>query len=185
MHAPSLLTQGFQVGDWLVEPSLNSLACGDERVKIEPRTMDVLVYLAERSGQVVAQSELENSIWKDVVVTSQSVYQSIAQLRRVLKDDAREPRYIATVSRRGYRLIAPVKTASPARRATDKLPVPAPVGSNRRRAVLAAVSAAAIAVIVIAAVLVWRVQRVPGETPRASIAVLPFADLSAAHDNAA
>ena len=62
MHAPSLLTQGFQVGDWLVEPSLNSLACGDERVKIEPRTMDVLVYLAERSGQVVAQSELESSI---------------------------------------------------------------------------------------------------------------------------
>jgi len=190
MHAPSLLTQGFQVGDWLVEPSLNSLACGDERVKIEPRTMDVLVYLAERSGQVVAQSELESSIWKDVVVTSQSVYQSIAQLRRVLKDDAREPRYIATVSRRGYRLIAPVKTATPARRASDKAPAAPiaetpPVASNRRRAVRAATFAAAIAVIALAGVLVWRAQRAPGDTPRASIAVLPFTDLSTAHDNAA
>jgi DNA-binding winged helix-turn-helix (wHTH) protein/tetratricopeptide (TPR) repeat protein len=100
----------FTVGDWRVEPELNRILRGDEIVKIDPRNMKVLQLLASRAGQVIAQNEIENSVWADVVVTPNSVYQSVAQLRRALGDDKASPRYIETISRKGYRLIADVRS---------------------------------------------------------------------------
>jgi DNA-binding winged helix-turn-helix (wHTH) protein/TolB-like protein/tetratricopeptide (TPR) repeat protein len=97
------------LGEWTVDPARDVLARDGESVKIEPKAMEVLVFLANRPGAVVAQRDLEAAVWRDVIVTPQSVYQSIAQLRRVLGDDARQPRYIETVPRRGYRLVAPVQ----------------------------------------------------------------------------
>jgi TolB-like protein/DNA-binding winged helix-turn-helix (wHTH) protein len=70
--------------------------------------MRLLLYLADRPGQVVGAEELLNQVWSGVVVTQDSVYQAIAAVRRVLGDDPRNPTYIATVPRLGYRLIAKV-----------------------------------------------------------------------------
>ena len=72
--------------------------------------MEVLGYLVQRAGEVVSQGDIETAVWRDVVVTSSSVYQAIADLRRALGDDKREPQYIATIPRKGYRLIAPVRS---------------------------------------------------------------------------
>src|ERR1700730_14270889 len=77
-------------------------------VKLEPRAMRVLVCLAEHSGQVVSVDQLLDAVWKDVVVTPDSVYQAVAGLRRALGDTSKEPAYIANVLRRGYRLVASV-----------------------------------------------------------------------------
>jgi len=109
MTTPAERPRAFAVGDWLADPTCDALTRGDERVKIEPKAMEVLVLLARHQGEVVAQNELEAQVWRGLIVTSQSVYQSIAQLRRVLGDNPREPRYIETVPRRGYRLIMPVR----------------------------------------------------------------------------
>jgi adenylate cyclase len=70
--------------------------------------MRLLVSLAEHAGQVVSVDQLLNEVWKDVIVTSDSVYHAVAALRRLLGDDTKEPVYIANVLRRGYRLVAPV-----------------------------------------------------------------------------
>ncbi len=70
--------------------------------------MRLLVCLAEHAGQVVSVDQLLNEVWKDVIVTSDSVYHAVAALRRLLGDDNKEPVYIANVLRRGYRLVAPV-----------------------------------------------------------------------------
>lgn len=70
--------------------------------------MRLLVCLAERAGQVVSVEQLLNEVWKDVIVTSDSVYHAVAALRRMLGDDTKDPSYIANVLRRGYRLVAPV-----------------------------------------------------------------------------
>ena len=64
--------------------------------------------LAEHAGEVVSVEQLLDAVWKDVVVSPDSVYQAIAALRRILGDDPKEPTYIANVMRRGYRLVAPV-----------------------------------------------------------------------------
>src|SRR5882757_5083016 len=70
--------------------------------------MRLLLCLAEHAGQVVSVDQILDAVWKDVVVTPDSVYQAVAGLRRALGDDTKEPAYIANVLRRGYRLVAPV-----------------------------------------------------------------------------
>lgn len=97
------------IGDWLADSRLDELRCGDAIVKIEPRNMRLLVALAQRPGEVLTVDELLTEVWADLVVTQSSVYQAVSQLRQVLGDDASRPRYIATVPRKGYRLVAVVQ----------------------------------------------------------------------------
>ena len=104
----------FVVGVWTVAPSLNLLVHGDEQVRVEPRVMDVLVHLAGRADQLVSKEDLTECVWKSRYVTDDVLTVTIYALRKALRDDARKPRYIETVSRRGYRLIAPVQLVTPA-----------------------------------------------------------------------
>jgi TolB-like protein/DNA-binding winged helix-turn-helix (wHTH) protein/Tfp pilus assembly protein PilF len=101
----------FRIGDWLVAPAFDEISRGGVTAKLEPRTMRVLVCLAEHAGEVVSVEQLLDAVWKDVVVTHHSLYQAVAGLRRALGDDPKNPIYIANVQRRGYRLIAPVTPA--------------------------------------------------------------------------
>jgi len=87
---------------------LDEIAKDGKTLKLEPRTMRVLLCLAEHAGEVVSVEQLLDAVWKDVVVTEDSVYQAVASLRRALGDDPKQPRYIANVLRRGYRLVTRV-----------------------------------------------------------------------------
>ena len=112
----------FVIADWTVTPSRNLLVRRGEHVRLEPRVMDVLVHLAERPGEVVSKEDLVERVWKQRYVTDDVLTVTIYALRRALGDDARRPRYIETVSRRGYRLIAAV----PAMPAAVRIPSEAP-----------------------------------------------------------
>jgi len=70
--------------------------------------MRLLLCLAERAGQVVSSDDLLNQVWPGVFVNQDSVYQAVASLRRLLGDDPRQPTYIETLPRLGYRMVAPV-----------------------------------------------------------------------------
>jgi adenylate cyclase len=107
---PKLVNSVFQLGDVRVDPALDEIRKDGVIIKLEPRTMRLLVCLAERPGQVVSVDELLDLVWKDVVVSPDSVYGAVASLRRTLGDDPKDPTYIANVMRRGYRLVAPVST---------------------------------------------------------------------------
>lgn len=96
------------IGAWRVDPATNQIARDGETLRLEARTMRLLMYLAERAGQTIDTNELMDRLWAGTIVTQDSVYQAVASLRRILGDDARNPAYIVTVPRRGYRLIAPV-----------------------------------------------------------------------------
>src|SRR5215813_10791404 len=101
---PTLL----RVGAWCVNPATCEIVRDGNTVRLEVRTMRLLVCLAERPGEVVSIDELLKRVWPEVIVTSDSVYQAVASLRRVLGDDPKQPTYIATVPRLGYRMIASV-----------------------------------------------------------------------------
>ena len=107
----------LRIGSWRVDPALDEISRDETTVKLEPRTMGLLLCLAEHAGEVVSVEELLDHVWKDVVVTPNSVYHAVAALRRVLGDSTKEPTYIANILRRGYRLVAPVRPwdDSPAR----------------------------------------------------------------------
>ncbi len=91
-----------------VDPTLGEIRKDGQTIKLEPRAMQLLMCLAQRPGEVLSVEELLNVVWKDVVVSHDSVYAAVAALRRSLDDDPKNPTYIANVARRGYRLIAPV-----------------------------------------------------------------------------
>jgi TolB-like protein len=98
----------LRIADLRVDPTLDEICKDGRTIKLEPKAMQLLMCLAERAGQVVSVDELLDVVWKEVVVSQDSVYAAVAALRRTLGDDPKNPRYIANVVRRGYRLIAPV-----------------------------------------------------------------------------
>lgn len=100
----------FQLGSWYIDPALDTITRNGQTLKLEPRMMRLLMCLAETPGAVVSQERLLSEVWAGVVVGPASVYQAISQLRRLLGDVDPEPSYIATVPRKGYRLVAPVRT---------------------------------------------------------------------------
>lgn len=100
--------QRLRIGAWRVDPALDEISRDGTSLKLEPRTMRLLVCLAEHAAQVMSVEKLLDEVWTGVVVTPNSVYQAVAELRRVLDDDPKEPSYIVNVLRRGYRLVAPV-----------------------------------------------------------------------------
>ena len=99
----------FYVEDWLVEPALNRVSKEATVHQLEPRVMRVLSYLAERPGDVATRDALMESVWNGVVVSEKAVASAIAALRKVFEDDWQQPRFIQTISKNGYRLIAPVR----------------------------------------------------------------------------
>ena len=102
-------TQSLRVGDWTVDAALNQLSAPGRAVKLEPKAMAVLVYLAQRPGEVVSRDTLLTAVWPGVVVSDDAVTQVVIKLRKALGDSAETPAYIQTISKRGYRLVAAVR----------------------------------------------------------------------------
>src|ERR1700728_1782594 len=98
----------LRIGAWCVNPTSGQISRDGETARVEVRTMRLLVCLAEHAGEVVSIDDLLNQVWSEVTVTPDSVYQAVASLRRLLGDDPKQPTYIATVPRLGYRMVATV-----------------------------------------------------------------------------
>jgi DNA-binding winged helix-turn-helix (wHTH) protein len=103
----------FRLGEWLVEPSLNRVSRGDTAVKLELKVMEVLVCLARHAPTVVSKTELIDTVWQTEFISVNTLTHAIAELRRVFSDDARNPRFIETITKRGYRLMVPVEVETP------------------------------------------------------------------------
>ena len=100
----------FQVADWEVDPASGAIRQGDITHKLEPRVMDLLVALAQQPGEVLPREELESRVWSGMVVGYDALSSAMIKLRKALGDDPHHPRYIETLPKKGYRLIAPVQT---------------------------------------------------------------------------
>lgn len=142
--------------------------------------MRLLVHLAEHAGEVVSVDQLLDNVWKDVVVTPNSVYHAVADLRRVLGDDPKNPTYLVNILRRGYRLVAPVSpwvqspTAVSESSATPVAPPSPPSNAPTRRRIprLGLVLLIALAVALACAYVINRPPR------KIMLVVLPFENLT-------
>ena len=94
-----------------VAPATNEIAFGNTVTRIEPKSMEVLVYLFENAGVVKSREQIQDAIWGDVVVGDDSLTNAIIKIRKAFGDDARAPKVIETIPKRGYRLIAEVEEA--------------------------------------------------------------------------
>lgn len=170
----------FWLDDWYVDPVAGSLLRDGAEIRLEPKVMTVLLVLASRAGEVISREEIEELAWPGVVVGYDALASSIIKLRKALGDDSRHPRYIETVPKRGYRLIAPTGAAG-------QKPDRDAVSPSRfvNRPVRYAVMGLAIVLAVGVAITLWfsgsgqppaePVATVVDEIP--TIAVLPFSNL--------
>lgn len=155
----------FKLGEWLVQPELNELSAANKTVRVEPKVMEVLRCLVARAGEVVSKEALLQTVWHDRFVTEEVLTTTMSELRKALGDDAKQPRFIQTIPRNGYRLIA----------VPEEVPSepPAVPAWRRQWKLLAA------AVVVLLAAAIWQIgnRSQPPHHIR-SLAVLPLKNLS-------
>lgn len=183
----------LRIGDWIVSPMSGQMTRGAESVRLEARTMRLLLCLAESAGEVVSIDDLLSQVWQGVIVTPDSVYQAVTSLRRLLGDDPKQPTYIATVPRRGYRMVATVsaddESSLPVAQqaaANDEFPLQQSAPRSRSR-FYQRLLAAAILLVVVCGGFYLLVRPRPLQQAAAaaavvpnprSIAVLPFVDMT-------
>jgi TolB-like protein/DNA-binding winged helix-turn-helix (wHTH) protein/Flp pilus assembly protein TadD len=184
-------------GSFRLDTPNHCLWSGEERVRIAPKAFDVLRYLVENPGRLVTQDEILEALWPETYVNPEILRKYILDIRKILGDRSDKPVFIETVTKRGYRFVAPVTDlgaveASP-ERASDEAAErdrsetaasepPVPFGSRwvRKLAMLAGVAL----ILIVVGVYFWPVRNRPNphSLTNTSIAVLPFADMSPGKD---
>ena len=105
LMAKHMMNQGISFGRYRLDPR-GGLSSGAREIKLTPKALALLSYLTERPGEVVTKDELFAAVWPEATVGDAALVTCVQELRSALKDDARQPRYIETLHRRGYRFIA-------------------------------------------------------------------------------
>ncbi len=98
------LRRGFQIGAFEIEPLTGRIAGPSGETRVQPKVMDVLVFLAQHAGELVERDMLLDQVWKRVS-SEEVLTRCISELRAALGDDRGSPHYIQTVPKRGYRLL--------------------------------------------------------------------------------
>jgi TolB-like protein/DNA-binding winged helix-turn-helix (wHTH) protein/Tfp pilus assembly protein PilF len=182
---------------------------GDERAQITPKAFDVLRYMVENAGRLVTQDELLEALWPETYVNQEVLRKYILEIRKVLGDRPEKPEFIETVTKRGYRFIAPVAHVSsdePANSSTVRVKSAVAVteepaiedqlgretvaseqqasSGERRLRKLAIIQVLAVIAAAGLAWYLWFARNRPNipSTNGTSIAVLPFVDLSTRKD---
>jgi len=118
----SMESHVYRFADLVLDVPNRRLTRGGVEVYLAPKTFDTLLVLVQRHGQLVTKGALLDAVWNDTAVTENALTQQISELRELLGDDARRPRFIRTVPRVGFTFIAPIDHAAPGVDGTDRLP---------------------------------------------------------------
>jgi len=194
---------GFQLGEWKVYPDQGLLVGVNSQPHLEPKVMEVLVYLAERQDQVVRRDNLINDVWRGTFVSDEVLSRAISLLRTCLGDDRMKPFYIQTLPKVGYRLLMEVTPLVAS--GSEQKPVSG-LSIKENRTLKMALAIAAVVIFIISIVF-WSTSETPvdprspaafatisewfdflakdkeGSEGVTSIAVLPFENLSENDDS--
>ena len=107
-----MLDRALTFGRYRLQPQ-GGLMSGAREIRLTPKALALLTFLAERPGKVISKEELFAAVWPGVAVGDAALVTCIQELRKALRDNARHPRYIETLHRRGYRFIAEITSAPP------------------------------------------------------------------------
>jgi DNA-binding winged helix-turn-helix (wHTH) protein len=123
----------IRVGEWRATRISGELSGHGERERLEPKVMDLLFLLASRAPEVVGKEEILQCLWPRMLVGEDTLARAVFKLRKALRDDAKSPRYIETVPKRGYRLLVSAElserdTAPSSPPAVEDTPAVSPIG---------------------------------------------------------
>lgn len=182
----------FRIGDFQADPGLNTVTGPDGIRQIEPKAMQVLCALYRRAGETVSREELLQEVWAGRVVVEETLTRTVSQLRQAFGDGKQQPRYIQTIPKKGYRLIAAVdgfdKQAAGATASSPQSAVtPDATTSPRRSPAIMIAGALALAVLATGYLLYAELRSrepTPPESVPPSVAVLPFEQLGSEPETA-
>jgi transcriptional activator of cad operon len=125
----------IRVGEWRATRISGELSGHGERERLEPKVMDLLFLLASRAPEVVGKEEILQCLWPRMLVGEDTLARAVSKLRKALRDDAKSPRYIETVPKRGYRLLVSAEvgecdTAPSIPPAVEGNPAVSPIGHD-------------------------------------------------------
>jgi DNA-binding winged helix-turn-helix (wHTH) protein/TolB-like protein len=171
------MAQRASFGLFDFDPATGELRREGRPVRLQPQPAKVLAVLVERAGETVSRDELRQIVWPEgtFVDFERGLNFCIAQIRSALGDSADSPRFIETIPRRGYRFVAPIRTAPetiaavPNTIATDPAPVPSGWGRFR----LAALVVSGLVLLIVAVAAVQALRRDP-DSGAVRVAVVPF-----------
>ena len=176
INSTTKLPVTFYLADWYVDTNASRIRLGEIERKLETKVMAVLAYLAARPGGLVTREELEQAVWHDTVVGYDALTNCITKLRKALEDSSHQPRYIETVSKKGYRLIARVSNT------TNNQTLPEESGARHQPKTMSLLGL--LFVFAISGLLIWQYSKtdisdsIKNQTRQSTIAVLPFNNLS-------
>src|SRR4051812_44794477 len=113
----------YRFGDFTLDIKEKVLLRNDRPVLITPKTFELLYVLVKNYGHIVEKNTLLNEVWPDSFVEDSNLTFTIRQLRKALEDDARNPIFLETVPRRGYRFIAEIEEIRPEEKIIEAAPV--------------------------------------------------------------
>jgi adenylate cyclase len=169
----------FFINEWRVSPAEGVLARGSETVRLEPKAMQVLVYLASKPGKVISRDELERNVWRNELIGYGAVTNTVIKLRKAFQDDTRKPRFITTIPKKGYQLVATVSHSGPEEGSPRAVDVDtSPVATRRPFPMYRTVAIVTVITVTLAIVFIsnWSIGS-RDESNLPSIAVLPFEHL--------
>jgi Tol biopolymer transport system component/DNA-binding winged helix-turn-helix (wHTH) protein len=149
----------YELEGFRLDPRRRELSrVGGEPVPLRGKAFDALLYLVERAGRPVEKTELFEAVWPKVVVEDNSLNQTISALRTALGDSAQSPRFIATLTGRGYQFIGAVRALPDTSAEPQSVPAQPVRAPARRRAAFAL---AAVATVAVVAAAIWATSGAP------------------------
>src|SRR5688572_21200393 len=106
---PSLINHFYRFGEFTLDADQKVLLLLGKPLLLAPKVLETLLTLVQNSGRIIEKVELMTRVWPDTFVEESNLTYTIVQLRKTLRDDARHPRYIETIPKRGYRFIGDVE----------------------------------------------------------------------------
>ncbi len=168
--------------DFELDRRAYQLRRADAPIKLERIPMEILLLLVERRGELVTREDIAGRVWgRDADVDlDNNINGAVRKIRQALRDDVEQPRFVETVTGRGYRFIAPLREAEPEPAAPAAEPAAPPRPRSRPWRVAAGIAAAVVVLAAaVAGVVLWgRARTAPPGTGRVMLAVLPFRNLT-------
>jgi len=159
------MDRDFRVGNWVVRPERLCIHLPGKTVHITPKSMAVLECLARAGDKVVSRNDLLDTVWPGAAVTDDVLTQCIVELRKAFDDSVQDPKYIETIPKKGFRLVAEVAEV-------EEKP------ARLRLTWRAAIGIAVVLIISVAGLWYFGQESQLPPVDAKTVAVLPFADLS-------
>lgn len=113
MQKNSDIIPDFQLGEWLVKPSLNQLVNQNESRRLDHKVMRLLLFFTQHQGRELSKDEIIQGVWGEGVHTEEVLTVAVSALRKGLGDNPKVPKFIKTVPRYGYLMLAHALPAAP------------------------------------------------------------------------